>query len=61
MKSDHILYSAIGGSLVGLAWAGSAFSVLLSFERLVAYGAVAGLIALAALDYGFRAKKLFRW
>jgi hypothetical protein len=57
MKTDHILYATIGGSVVGLAWAASHLSVRLSFEQVVGYGAVIAMLALAAMDYGI---KLFR-
>jgi hypothetical protein len=60
MKSEPILYALIGGGIVGLTWIASHYAVSMSFEQVIAYGAVAALLAMAASDYRIRLKSLFR-
>ncbi len=59
MKSE-LLYALIGGGLVALAWLATAFSVAISFEQVIGYGAVVVLLSMFLSTYGIRLGKYFR-
>lgn len=60
MKADQMKYALTGGGTVALAWVASALVRSTSFETVIGYGVVAGIVALVATSYRIRVKKLFR-
>ena len=60
MKTDQFLYALIGGGIVALAWLVAHLGSSVPFEMVIGYGSIVAIVALAAIDYRIRVKKLFR-